>query len=145
MTDSSVVPRSDSIKLLAILAVIICAYESLMKGWFSFFLLPASLVLLPAFTIVQHIALKQKNSPYVREIRLMSLLLTIAMLMLYVCMVGFGDTDEAFLFGFLRSSVDSPLAAISQAISVAGMVLTPIFFLILIVLLIVDKHQATRS
>jgi|GEM_PF-2391505 len=121
--------------------VIICAYESISKGWMSFFLIPASLILLPCYIIIKIFARRVRYLPF-WQVRISSLLLTLSMIFLYVGMVGISDSNDVYLFGFYITNSTNPLVTFSNILALAGVCLImPAFVWLLINLIIFDKRS----
>ncbi len=132
-------------KFIIFLTVIICAFQALTKGWISFLLIPLSLLILPVYAFVEYKSSKQDSGPYSRWIRYVSILLTVFTLLFYICIVGFGDTDEVLLFGFYRSTNSTLITQISSYISQAANLLAPATLILLIVLLVVNHRKINQS
>ncbi len=126
--------------------IIICASESWAKGWTSFVLVPASIVvILPLYAFISYRSVKQDTGSYVRWIRPMSILLSISLLTTYVCLPGYGDSDEALVFGFYTSNRGSILTSLSTMASVLGMILVLVAFVALLVLLALNERQVKST
>ena len=123
--------------------VLVCAFQSLTKGWVTLILVPLSLIALPAYAIISLISFNQ-SGPLSRHLKITCSLLTVFLLLFYIGMVGVGDTNEALLFGFY-STGNSMLANVSFVISYLSFIAALITFITLIVLLIVNTRRRRHS
>ena len=123
--------------LLIISVLIICLVEAGTKGWWTLILLPASIVILPVVFFIQvwarRVALREPTRRDLTPLRIAQLM---AVLMLYVTAVGFGDTKDDLLFGFVRSNIDSTMTQISSNLNNLSLFLLPIMTLWLVIRLI---------
>ncbi|MCX6729703.1 MAG: hypothetical protein NTV95_03605 [Candidatus Saccharibacteria bacterium] len=131
--------------ILIILTIMICVYQSLVKGWFSFALIPLSVFVLPIYAFFGYKSLNTNAGPYKQWIRLTGYLLTFFVLIFYVGTVGIGDTDRVLLFGFYNSTDTSQVTQISENASRAAFLLGPATLLLLIVLLIVNNKKKSNK
>jgi len=131
--------------IVIILTIVICMYQSLSKGWVSFILIPLSVFVLPIYAFFGYKSLNTNTGPYIKWIRLTGYLLTFFVLIFYVGMVGFDDTDKAFLFGFYNSTLTSQVTQISGNASDAAYYLGPATLLLLIVLLIANYKKKSNK
>lgn len=118
------------------IALVVCLAESVLKGWFTLLLLPASLLILPLEFVLQRIALRTQrrlDSGYLRLVRLAQLL---SLVVAYVTLVGFGDTDDVWLFGIKASTLDSKLTDLSWTLFGIATTALPILTVWLIVALL---------
>lgn len=121
---------------LIVVALLVCLGESITKGWFSLLLIPASLAILPAEFFLQRWGIRTQrrlDSGYLRLVRLGQML---SLVVAYVTLVGFGDTDDVFLFGFMMSTLDSGLTDLSWTVFGLASTALPILTVWLIVALI---------
>lgn len=79
--------------------------------------------------------MRNAQGPLQNWVNLSSFFLTIFMLGFFVCVVGFGDTNQVSAFGFIYTSSSSSLANLSASIADLCMSLTLITFGLLMVLL----------
>ncbi|HSW77327.1 MAG TPA: hypothetical protein VLG36_00840 [Candidatus Chromulinivoraceae bacterium] len=131
-----------------VLAVtLLCAYESLTKGWLTIILFPASMVILLLFVFLQFQASSRlaKTVPATIGLRTVQIGQIIAVLALYLGVVGFGDTHQVFLFGFLSIDLSSPLVGISSFIGWTGLALTIVFSGLLLISIVFGKRYGNRG
>lgn len=135
-------PKQKIRKWDIVLVAIVCAIQSITKGWMSFLLVPASLIAIPLFVVVQIVARKQFDSPRGRLIKIMSHTLTICMLVSYVLMLGIGDTREVLAFGFYPTTIDNTFVVVLDSFArFAFWWATPILLVALTIVLLVTKTK----
>lgn len=118
---------------VVVLTLLVCLVQSILKGWWSLVLLPASLIVLPLVFLLQRVALqtqRRTGSTHVKVVRLGQLA---ALLAFYVGLVGFGDTNDVLLFGFMVADLHDPLTDWSWNLCAAGFFLTPILTIWLLI------------
>ena len=106
--------------IVIILTIVICVYQSFVKGWASFFLIPLSVFGLPVYAFYGYKSLNTNVGPYTHWIRLTGYLLTFFVLIFYVGTVGIDDTNRVYLFGFYNSTDTSQVTQISENASRAA-------------------------
>ena len=131
--------------IVIILTIVICVYQSFVKGWASFFLIPLSVFVLPVYAFYGYKSLSTNVGPYTHWIRLTGYLLTFFVLIFYVGTVGIGDSDSVYLFGFYNSTDTSQVTQISENASRAAFFLGPATLLLLIVLLIKNNKKKNNK
>jgi hypothetical protein len=90
----------------------------LAKGWISFALVPASVVIFPLFIAFQYLAARQLKQPSADPfLRFLQISQIAALLVFYVSIPALGDTDDTLLFGFLKGNINSTLATASSYVS----------------------------
>jgi hypothetical protein len=129
--------------LLVLFTVIICGLEAFTKGWSSLFWVPASMVILPVYIVISLIALSQKSGLYTKAIMRASYVLTLFLLLAYICTVGNIDASESIFFGFLRTE-DHSLFTFSTNASHVAYYLTPVAFVVLVGLLIINRVKRVK-
>jgi hypothetical protein len=103
-----------------IVALVVCAYESLLKGWYSLMLIPFFLIAAPV-TIYLQIATNRANKlSYSRKLHVLQIVQLVSLVMLFVFTVGFGDTNEVLLFGFYETLDSSLITQISTVLAGVG-------------------------
>ncbi len=111
-----------------VLVLLLATYESLYKGWYSFLLAPSAVIVMPLEFFVQFLALKMYRKSPSRYLLVLRLAQLICFVGFYVCVVGFGDTKDVLLFGFLASTMGSPLTQMSEFLvmvfGIGGAILT---------------------
>ena len=131
--------------IVIILTIVICVYQSLLKGWASFLLIPLSVFVLPIYAFFGYKSLNTNTGPYKQWIRLTGYLLTFFVLIFYVGTVGIDDTNRVLLFGFYNSTDTSQVTQISENASRAAFFLGPATLLLLIVLLIANNMKKSNK
>jgi len=126
------------------LVVVICVYETITKGIVSLALLVLSVFLLPVFVFLEFKSIKNKKGPLGKFIRPVAVLLTVCVLILYICTVG-GDTGEVYLFGVYATNTASTVAIASLDASQWAYYLTPLVGLALVLLLLFNRKKRKRA
>jgi hypothetical protein len=129
-----------------ITTLLLCLVESIFKGWWSLLLVPASAVVLPIEYFIQRYAHKMSlREPRLRGITSLRIAQLIALLTLYVTVVGFGDSESVLLFGFVESTNDSPVAKISTALCAISLFAVVILTVLLIARLVFLRTAHEKS
>ena len=127
------------------ISIIICGLQSVSKGWASLFLFPFFFIIAPITIFLQRAANRRNAVTRDKLIFDVQWAQLITLLLLYICMVGFGDTQEVFLFGFISSTTKTPITTLSSILSQIGLygvfILTPL----LAVLLVKARRNRTKS
>ena len=127
------------------IAIVICGLQSMMKGWASLFLFPFFFIIAPITILLQRAANRRYAVSHDKLIHDVQVGQLITLLLLYVCMVGFGDTQEVLLFGILNSTSNTAITTFSSILSQIGLygvfILTPL----LAVLLVKARRNRTKS
>lgn len=87
------------LRRISTVTIVICAVESLTKGWISFFLVPGLLAAVPLYLLVLRFA-KRYKGPRSQLLMNTCLVLSISLAVFYVTMPGVGDTNQVLLYGF---------------------------------------------
>ncbi len=124
-----------------IVTLLICAYESLTKGWFSFILLPISVVALPLELLLQLWARRAEPRHAGSDLKGFRTVQLVAFLMSYVTIVGIGDTEQVYLFGLWTVDLHSAWVTFSSALWVASVITLPIATLFLIIRLLAPRAK----
>lgn len=108
---------------LAFVAILL--YQSLAKGWATLGLVPLLVIVIPVMFILSRLTTdaimsSKSNNGLLRFLAWGIISLPV---IAYTTVVGFGDSDDVFLFGFLSSNNDSLIAQVSQSISFAAIAL----------------------
>ncbi len=87
--------------IFVILAILVCAYESLTKGWFIFYMIPLAVIAFPLTLTLQGLSFRYQSrlADPAQLIKMRNIQIG-ALLALYVFTPGVGDTSEVLLFGF---------------------------------------------
>lgn len=134
LDDKTISQRSKWLGIAVVITVIICAFESLTKGWISLALIPASVVILPIFIGMQLFAIKQfRQSPSDLLLKVLQIGQILSLLVIYISLPAVGDTNETLLFGFLKGDINSTLANVSGVI--AGVDFWVLIFISIVLLL----------
>lgn len=131
--------------LLILFTVIVCMVETFTKGWMILSLVPISLVVLPTYAIVTYLALRQDSGPYARALGLTGYVLTLFILVAYICTVGIINTQESVLFGFLSTTNNDLITYSALASGWTSYFLAPITFTLLIGLLIARRTRKSLT
>lgn len=127
-----------------ILALGLCAFESFTKGWYSLLLIPISLVLLPVEFFLQAFARRSSYAKY-RDIMIARPLQLTSLVAAYVFIVGFGDTQDVLLFGFMNSTISTGLTNVSAVADMIALVMLASLTIYLVTRLIFIKIMVRRG
>lgn len=116
-----------------VITLLVCAYESLTKGWFSFMLLPISVVALPLELLLQLWARRRELQQPIPELKQLRLAQLIAFMVFYVTIVGVGDTEQVYLFGLWTVDLHSIWVTVSSILWISSVIMVPVATLFLIV------------
>jgi hypothetical protein len=117
---------------LVTILLTISLIESFTKGWASFFMIPAALIAFPMVRIIHGRIISKFGSRY----DLLRLVQIISTFLFFTCAVGFDDSDNGLLFGFLKANVNGQFSNLSsQVSSIAGYIATGSFILLFLILL----------
>lgn len=115
-----------------VVILVICLFEAFTKGWMSFQLVPASVAILPLTFLLQLVARQHHRRFPSRDLLPLAHLQLGSLALFYISTVGFGDTEETFLFGFLPSTYGSALTHISEFVMTVALVVALITSLLLL-------------
>lgn len=105
--------------LVAVFLVVIL--EMLTKGWWTLIIGPGLLLALPVVATMQAVASKQVRQGRARAaVAPVALLQLLALVGFAVTLVGFGDTEEVLVFGFLTAQLDDPVSRVSTTLCIAS-------------------------
>lgn len=125
--------RSPLSLAVAVAFLLLCAYESMVKGWFTLLLLPISLGLLPAEFLLQRRAIRaESRSEAPHRLRILRLIQLATLAGFYVCLPGVGDSSQYGLFGATMVPMDSPVVVVSWVLGwillgIAAVTAIPLF------------------
>ena len=129
-----------------ITTLLLCLVESIFKGWWSLLLVPASAVVLPIEYFIQRYANKMSlREPRLRGIASLRITQLLALFTFYVTIVGFGDSERVWLFGFVESTNDSPMAKVSTALCVISLFAVAILTVLLMTRLVFLRTAHEKS
>jgi hypothetical protein len=130
---------------IPISVIVICIFESFTKGWLSFMMVPALVIVIPAYLSVVLIARHDKYLS-IKPIRIASIALTVSLLGLYVLMPGVGDTNDVLLFGVYESNTNTLVAQTAQIFAfLFTITLIPAFIWLIYLLITNRKIDKERS
>jgi hypothetical protein len=133
---------SNNYRPLFLLAMVLIVLESVLKGWFSFFVVPLLILVIPALLFPRFIARKQIQRrvihPWAMPLIWVQLIST---LLFYIMLPGFGDTQDILLFGFLVYNADSPMVTIVSWVAYFAFVIAVFASIAALVLLAIRKHH----
>ena len=119
---------------------LLCLLVVFTKGWLIFFLLPASIIILPLYVIIELVALKQKTGPYSKWIARTASLLTLCLFVGYMSFPGVYDTPGAVLLGFIVTDSEALTYGL-YALGIAAFISALILFFTLLGFLIANHHK----
>jgi hypothetical protein len=105
------------------LLTIFCFFLALGKGWGTFFTLPAIVFTGPIFIVLQYLAIRYSRGPLGTLVNAGAAALAILYFAFFLCLVGFGDTSDAYLFGFFIVDSQALVVRISNVIAQVAMFL----------------------
>lgn len=123
-----------------VIILVICLFEAFTKGWMSFQLVPASVAILPLTFLLQLVARQHHRRFPSRDLLPLAHLQLGSLALFYISTIGFGDTQETLLFGFLTSTTESVLTQASELVMiVAGLTALITSLLLLLRVTIYDR------
>lgn len=133
--------------LIAVLFVtfVLVAWQLVTKGWWLLILALPVLVGLPIVVALQWWASRaRRRGGAGRAVEWLAAGQLCSLLAFFVTLVGFGDTDEVYLFGFRTADIDDPITGVSNVLSLISLVALLVTTVTLVVLLLRRRGSATR-
>lgn len=109
-----------------------------------FLLLPMSGIILPLYVLVEFIAIKHEEGPYVRWIKSMRHLLTASLLLSYIAFPGVYDVPGGVFLGTIIIESDA-LTFLLYGLGVAAFLIAAISLCVLVSLLIANHYKLSKK